>query len=179
MSEQQQPQPYWLKSNHMALSAGVSPSTLSMWGITPIMVVGNAKYYSVQQLLENRRQHWLGEDGGKMTKAQADLDFVMEKRETQFIKNQILRKQYVDVGVLTEVIAGVGALIGAEMDAAALQLKRKHPSLDKVVFDDFDKILRRCMNAIAGMDEQLDELIEAVELEDEPSSKKGTSERSE
>ncbi|BBM66345.1 protein convertase [Vibrio alfacsensis] len=163
-----QAEPHWLNKSTMADSLGISVQAFDKWGVKPVAKVGRSVYFTVADVLHNRKQNEVEkhqpkpietqdfEQGGldferyRLTKAQAD---------GQELKNEIARQEVVPVEFATFSLAKVVAEASGVLDSLPLNIYRKHPELTTIQQENIKRELAKAMNAMSRLDESLDEVL--------------------
>lgn len=164
-----QVEPHWLNKSTMADSLGISVQAFDRWGVKPIAKVGRSVYFTVADVLDNRRVNEAEkhqpkptepkeiEDGGleyeryRLTKAQADA---------QELKNEIARQEVVPVGFATFALSKIAAEVSGILDSLPLNLYRKHPELTTIQQENIKRELAKAMNAMSRVADSLDEVLD-------------------
>ena len=152
----------WLTQAQMAASIGIRAETFQLWHVKPVARIGRYTYYSVKDVLENRKQREdeLAERKGD----QSELDFeklrlTRAQADGQEIKNEIARGKTVPIEIIQIVLSRIAGEAAGELDSIPLNVKRKHPQLDGQVIDDIKRQCVKAQNAIARCDEILDAVL--------------------
>lgn len=95
----------------------------------------------------------------RLVKAQADA---------QELKNEILEGRSIPTDVGREVISKILSQVGGILNALPLNIKRKHPQLEKRVIDSIQAEIVKHSNEAAKLDEYIDQAInDAIEQSEE------------
>lgn len=164
-----QVEPHWLNKSTMADSLGISVQAFDRWGVKPVAKVGRSVYFTVADVLYNRKQNEVEkhqplpqelpdpEQGSldferyRLTKAQADA---------QELKNQIARQEVVSVEFATFALSKLAAEGTGILDSLPLNIYRKHPELTKIQQENIKRELAKAMNAMSRLDESLDKVLD-------------------
>lgn len=164
--------PEWLNKSRMADSLGISTQAFDKWGVPHVAKIGREAFYDMRSVLENRLAHQeqkhqpLGLDGEeidplieykltlerlRLTAAQAD---------GQEMKNMVTRKLMVPVPFATFALSKVIAQIASKLETVSKSVVRRHPEVDPVVVESFERELAAARNIAAAAGEQLPELLD-------------------
>lgn len=161
------PEPHWMNKKNTARSLGISVQAFEKWGVPPVGKVGRSVYFTMADVMENRRQNeeakqqpnfgseielgcGLDFERYRLTKAQADA---------QELKNEIARQQVVEVGFASYALAKVAAEAAGVLDSAPLNLLRKHPEFSNVQQEDIKREIAKAMNAISKLGEKIPDFL--------------------
>lgn len=159
---------HWLNKTAMAASLGISVQAFDKWGVTPVARVGRSVYFTVSDVLQNRRDNEAAKKqpavfGGdeltenldferyRLTKAQADA---------QELKNEISRQEVVPVDFASFALAKVAAEASGVLDSLPLNLIRKHPELSKLQQENIKRELAKAMNSLSKLSEELPNILD-------------------
>lgn len=95
----------------------------------------------------------LDQERARLVKAQADA---------QELKNEILEGRSIPTDFGREVISKVLVQVGGILNALPLNIKRKHPELEKRVIDSIQLEIVKHSNEAAKLDEYIDQAIDDV-----------------
>lgn len=170
---QDNPEPHWMNKKNTAKSLGISVQAFEKWGVKPVGKVGRSVYFTMADVLENRRQNEeakrqpaspdvdpdspgvnLDRERYRLTKAQADA---------QELKNEVNRQEVVPVDFATYALAKVAAEASGVLDGLPLNLVRKHPELTTIQRENIKRELSKAMNSLSklsqGIADYLDDYI--------------------
>ncbi|HHG3093082.1 TPA: terminase small subunit [Vibrio parahaemolyticus] len=162
-------EPHWLNKSTMAESLGISVQAFDRWGVKPVARVGRSVYFTVADVLHNRRENEIEKqqlkqpdptemsDGCldyekyRLTKAQAD---------GQELKNEIARQEVVPVGFATFALAKIAAEVSGIIDSLPLNIYRKHPELTTIQQENIKRELAKAMNTMSRVGDSIDEVLD-------------------
>ncbi|EJE4180224.1 MULTISPECIES: terminase small subunit [Vibrio] len=162
-------EPHWLNKSTMAESLGISVQAFDKWGVKPVAKVGRSVYFTVADVLYNRKQNEVEKhqpkhpeqqdpDEGcleyeryRLTKAQAD---------SQELKNQIATQEVVPVDFATYALAKVSAEASGVIDSLPLNIVRKHPELTTIQTENIKRELAKALNTLSRLERSLPEILD-------------------
>jgi len=115
--------------------------------------------------LRNQAKH--GSSNAEAPPGSIDLEderagLVKAQRISQELKNDILEGRSIPVEIAQEVLAKILIQVSGILTALPLNLKRKHPELDKRVIDSIQSEMIKHQNEAAKLDEYIDQAIDDV-----------------
>jgi len=166
----------WLNRKDMAKSCGVTPMIFSSWEVKAVAVYRNASYFTVKDVLANRRQvaidagveKAMAERAAKLRDAanglnpldpdDAKLMELHERTEKQAIANAIARREYAPITVLQDALGKMCSQISAVLESIPVKLKRRCPKLGATDIEVVKKEIIKCQNLASSLTIGVDEI---------------------
>lgn len=100
-----------------------------------------------------------GGDGQTINQAFEQARLTRERADAQELKNKILRREYVPIGVVSTVIAKVAVQMAGSLDALPLTIKRRVPELSMNGIDLVKRSVVDCQNSLADLDGKIESAV--------------------
>lgn len=169
VAKAQEKQPHWLNKSEMAKSNGISVQAFDKWGVAPVARVGREAFFTVEDVLENRRQHW---DKNKPQYTNLPDGFTPDlvefekwrkyraEADAKELENDVTRKTQAPVALLEWGLNKAAEQISGKLDALTGVIKRKLPHLKSSEINIIAKEIAKASNSLAGIELPWDELEE-------------------
>lgn len=165
-------QPGWLNKSEMAKSLGISPQAFDKWDVEPITRIGREAFYRVQDVVQNRVDHALRkyqpddlEGEGSDRKVESELlrerlRLTSAQADAQEQKNQVNERILVPVPFATFALAKIAAQIGSTLETVGKTVSRRHPDVDPVILEAFEREIALARNLAAHFGDDLPEILD-------------------
>ena len=154
------PEPHWYTVTDISASMGVCAATITSWKLRPEARVGNTKYYTLKELVENRLRSRIraSSEEGKDTATieGAKLQEIKERTEKLAIENAIKRKDYAKVETLEAALSKMCSQISSVLDSIPVKVKRRCPKLKANDIAVIKKEIIKCQNLASEVTIKLD-----------------------
>jgi phage terminase Nu1 subunit (DNA packaging protein) len=165
---------FWLTTEQMAASCGVSPQAFRLWGVPSVAKQAPYVFYVAEAVIQNRMEKQAAKlrhenktpaSEQELTRSEREekLRLTKAQAEGQELKNAQLRKELAPVDVIEWVLGKAAGQISAVLESIPSLLKKRNAKLTASNIELIRREIVKAQNAASQMTVDLDEYYERTD----------------